>query len=364
MRYSEFKLVEVTDQVDLNDSPDIERMKELLAAKIKEIPTDPASLKALEEIEDVLASIGAGGRFNIVKNALAEIKDPDVNKSQKLIAKYFMSLEADQKAKAELLTMWKADKLVNINLITTPGQHTIADIVNGYNDNPAIREMTDDLSQIQALGQGKGEFLLSVFSKSISKSSKGDLFIKGKGQVEVKTRDGGAGRFHDQDVRPSQEYQQAVKNFVSSYKAEIEEQKIQNSTGINLAGLIKLYSSLAGEKKQSFNGVFSYVMRALFPYIQDEIPDVTGAIIAGNINQARQRYAVANLNNYIKAKTDDIGILMIDLTTDPYTFIYFTDNESLNAGGLRLHLSTAYPITQVFRNAYPQTHVVKTSQPQ
>ena len=100
--------------------------------------------------------------------------------------------------------------------------------------------------------------------------------------------------------------QQAVKNFVSSYKAEIEEQKIQNSTGINLAGLIKLYSSLAGEKKQSFNGVFSYVMRALFPYIRDEIPDVTGAIIAGNINQARQRYGVANLNNYIKLKSSKV----------------------------------------------------------
>ena len=60
--------------------------------------------------------------------------------------------------------------------------------------------MTDDLSMISFLGQGKGEFLLSVFSKSITKAGKGDLQVDGK-MVEVKTREGGAGRFMDQQVK-------------------------------------------------------------------------------------------------------------------------------------------------------------------
>ena len=91
---------------------------------------------------------------------------------------------------------------------------------------------------------------------------------------------------------------------------------------------------------------------------------IVDSIVAGNANQAKQRYAVANLNNYMAQKKDDVGILAINLAKNPYTFVFFTDNKSLNAGGMRLHSSTGYPIAVDFRDAYPQTDIVDTAQAQ
>ena len=101
----------------------------------------------------------------------------------------------------------------------------------------------------------------------------------------------------------------------------------------------------------------------LFPAAQDLVGPIVDSIVAGNGNQAKQRYAVANLNNYM-AQKDDVGILAINLAKDPYTFVFFKDNASLNAGGMRLHSSTGYPIAADFRDAYPQTDIVDTAQAQ
>jgi hypothetical protein len=167
------------------ESPEIENLKVQLSSKIKELPTDPETMKLLHEIEDMLATIGAGSRSQAVGNALELIQDPDVNKAQKLLAKYFMSLDASPKDRQAMLQLWKADNLVNVDLLMQPGKHTIGQLINNYDKNPAVKEMTDDLSQIAALGQGKGEFLLSVFSKRITKAAKGDLSIQGIGTLEV-----------------------------------------------------------------------------------------------------------------------------------------------------------------------------------
>jgi len=42
------------------ENPDIESMKKILASKIKELPTDPKTMGLLQEIEELLANIGAG----------------------------------------------------------------------------------------------------------------------------------------------------------------------------------------------------------------------------------------------------------------------------------------------------------------
>ena len=55
---------------------------------------------------------------------------------------------------------------------------------------------------------------------------------------------------------------------------------------------------------------------------------------------------------------------MINIAKNPFSFVFFNDNSSLNAGGMRLHSSTAYPITNDPRNAYPQTQIVSTQQVQ
>lgn len=367
MRAFEF-LIEKSPTAELpaaeaQDSPDIEALKLALSSKIKELPTDPATMKLLHQVEDLLSNVGAGSRAEYVGSQLQAIQDPDVNKAQKLISKYFISLDASPKDKQEMLNLWKADNLVNVDLLLTPGKNTISKLINGYDKNPAIKEMTDDLSQISALGQGKGEFLLSVFSKKITKAGKGDLAIDGVGSVEVKTTDVGAARFYDRQVRPTSKYQGAVNDFNATFKEELAAQKLTTTTGISLTGLIKLYSSLDVTKRDTFKSSISSIISNIFPSAQDSVQPIVDSILAGNENQAKQRYAVAALNNYMEQK-DDVGILAINLKKEPYTFVFFTDNKSLNAGGMRLHASTAYPITNDPLNAYPQTNIVDTAQAQ
>jgi len=357
-----FKEIIREDQEE--SSPAIEDLKAQLSAKIKQLPTDPATMKLLAEIEDLLSSVGSGSRAQIISGALEKIQDPDVNKAQKLLAKYVLSLDASPEDRRSMLDAWKADQLVNVASLLKPGERTVADIVRGYDSNPAIKELTDDLSQIAALGQGKGEFLLSVFSKKITKAApKGDLYIDGVGTLEVKTREGGAGRFYDQQVKPTQEYQNATNKFRDAFQDEIKQEKLTASTGINITGLVKLYASLPTEKRDTFRKGLLYTVLQLFPEAKNMAELFVNSVMAGNESQAKQRYAVANLNNYM-AQKDDIGILMIDLTKDPYSFVFFTDNKSLNAGGLRLHSSTAYPISNDPRYIYPQIHVQSTKQQQ
>lgn len=345
------------------DSPEIEALKQALSAKIKELPTDPETLKLLHEIEDLLSTIGAGSRSKYVGNVLQTIEDPDVNKAQKLLAKYFMSLDATPEQRKAMLELWKADKLVNVKALVTPGKHTVANLINGYDKNPAIKEMTDDLSQIAALGQGKGEFLLSVFSKKITKAEgKGDLHINGLGTVEVKTTDVGAGRFMDQQVKPTPNYQNAVNDFRATFKDAITQQGL-TSSGISIANLIKLNASLNPKQRSLFAKKLTAAVANLFPAAPEAVGPIVDSIVAGNVNQAKQRYAVANLNNYM-AQKDDVGILAINLAKDPYTFVFFKDNASLNAGGMRLHSGTGYPIAGDVRDAYPQTNIVDTTQAQ
>ena len=109
-----------TDQ----ESPEIEALKQTLSSKIRELPTDPGTMKMLHEIEDLLSSIGAGSRTKHVGNVLQAIEDPDVNKAQKLLAKYFMSLDASPKDRQAMIELWKKDQLVNVKTLITPGKNT------------------------------------------------------------------------------------------------------------------------------------------------------------------------------------------------------------------------------------------------
>lgn len=340
-------------------------LKLVIANKIKDLSPDPATEKALREIEDLLASVGAGTKTEVVGKELQKINDVDVNAAQRLLAKYIYSLDASPTDKKAMLSQWATDDgLINISALLTPGKNTVASVVNGYDKNPAIKELTDDLAQVAALGQGKGEFLLSVFSRRITKAKKGDLEIANFGQLEVKTTDGGAGRFHDQQVRPTAAYQQAVNDFIKTFDATIQAAKLKTSTGMNIDQLVALQNALPVDQRELFKEKLTTAISNIFAATPDAAGPIVDAIAVGNGNAARQRYAVAALNNYMASKTEDKGILVINLRKDPYTFVFFNDNKSLNAGGMRLHAGTIYPITNDARYAYPQTDIVDTSQVQ
>jgi hypothetical protein len=121
---------------------------------------------------------------------------------------------------------------------------------------------------------------------------------------------------------------------------------------------------LPNEQLDLFKDKLTAAISNIFVAIPDVAASIVDAIMVGNGNAAKQRYAVAALNNYMAAKTEDKGILVINLRKDPYTFVFFNDNKSLNAGGMRLHAGTIYPITNDARYAYPQTDIVDTSQAQ
>ena len=196
----------VTEKVN---TAELERIKQVIAAKIKQLPDDDVTKKALAEIEDLLRNVNAGGKAGIINGKLQSIDDPTVRAAQKELARYILSIDMTPAQRDELFDLWKADRLVDHNALLKKGQKTIADVIPKYNSNPAIKEFVDDIMSIAALGQGKGEFGLSVLSRQINKPEKGDLIIKGI-PIEVKTTDGGAGRFTDQEVRPGVGFEMAA----------------------------------------------------------------------------------------------------------------------------------------------------------
>ena len=192
---------------------EIEAFKKIIAGKIKQLPDDNATAKALREIEDLLKHVHAGGKMGIINGELASINDPTVDAAQKELARYILSIDMTPADRDQLFTLWRSNKLVKIDQLLGHGKKNFSEIITDYNKNPAIRELSNELMRISALGQGKGEFGLSVMSKSINKQEgKGDLNISGRA-IEVKTTDGGAGRFTDQEVRPGAGFDQAARKL-------------------------------------------------------------------------------------------------------------------------------------------------------
>jgi hypothetical protein len=324
------------------------------------MPADEQTKKALKEIEDLLSHVNAGGKKGHISTELQAIEDRDVNRSISLLAKYVHSLDMDAQQRATLFSQWKNDRLVNHDVLLSPGKHTIAEIINGYGDtaNPAIKELTDDLSQIATLGQGKGEFLLSVLSKSITKRHKGDLEVAGQ-NIEVKTLDKGAGRFYDQEVRPAPGFSASVENFKKAWAEEIKYAfPTAARTGLKLIDLIDLSDHIDVTKKRKYWATIQQVLTNIFPGM--DTSTIINAMQVGNIGAAKQAYAITNLNYYQGIKTDDAGMLFIDLSKPIAEFVFFRDASELAAGGLRLHAATTYPITSDPRNAYPQVRITPT----
>jgi hypothetical protein len=443
MRAKEFfKLLEAVQKPAPNEtipgdstSDPLYSLKLKIAHKIKDLDPSEQSQHVLDEIDEILATIDLGGRKKATLAVFdeADIKgeltwsDADVQSAKKLLAKYIVSLDAPVTYKKSMLDQWKNGGLIDVNLLFSTEltkQHTISEVVKGYDTNPAIRELTDDLLQVASLGKGKGEFMLKVLSPSITnpKGGKGDIEVTGLGTVEVKTTDGGAGRFTDRQVKPGPGYQSAVNNFFKTFNPFLEEpdaavqpvaqptpvapdvanpdrlktlagintpaapvaptpvvppvseakkkkpdetkpKKMSSSSGINIDQLIALYKKLPEDMRDKFVTSLTAVLDQVFL----KVPQYSGAIVqeitSGTSGKAKQLYGVGILNNYMSVKTDK-GILYINLPSNPPTFTFFTDNASLNDAGMRLNIETVYPVTNDIQLAYPKTKIVVTAQKQ
>ena len=152
------KILEVLLEAAKLDFDDLSSLKDVVTSKIKDLPEDDATARALKEIQDLLNHIHSGGKSGIINDKLQQIPDPTVASAQKMLARYLLSIEMTPEQRDELFKLWKNDKLINKSKLLTPGKHNLNDIVTGYDKNPAIEEFVNDMMKVAALGQGKGEF--------------------------------------------------------------------------------------------------------------------------------------------------------------------------------------------------------------
>lgn len=89
-----------------------------------------------------------------------------------MLARYIVSMDVTPAQRDELFSLWREDKLVNRDKLLSKGSNNFSDIIASYSTNPAISELVNDVMRIQALGQGKGEFGLSVLSKILINQTK------------------------------------------------------------------------------------------------------------------------------------------------------------------------------------------------
>ena len=336
---------------------ELEAFKATIASRIKELPPDDATVKALKEIEDLLKNVHAGGKMGIINGELQRIEDPTVTAAQKLLARYIMSLDMTPEQREELFTLWRSDKLVNRKKLLTPGKHTFDEIINKYTTNPVIKELVDELMHMATLGQGKGEFGLSVLSKNINKpEGKGDLLIDGK-KIEAKTTDGGAGRFTDQEVRPGNGFEAAARALTEFV---LSKGQPQPKSGLSLSNAINVAKELDKKDLKQYYSLIEKVINLIFNNTQSTAP-IMQAIKDGNLGAALQQYVQANFNYYMSMK-DDEGVLYINLTKEPISTVFFRNADELAKSGLRLHAGTPY-ITSIadHRLPYPQTEIIDTT---
>jgi len=436
MRSFEFLFEKKTETVAPSagepDTDPLYSLKLSIAHKIKDLPPSEETKHSLQEVEDIIDSMQLGGRKKATEAGFDGWNDKDVQSAKKMLAKYVVSLDAPIEYKRSMLEQWKNGGLIDIDILFSTGkpkQHSIGEIVKGYDTNPAVKELATDLMQVSGVGKGKGEFMLKVLSPAITHppGGKGDIEVIKYGTVEVKTTDGGAGRFTDRQVKPGKGYQAAVNDFFETFKTYLKTEnaaaetpppvappatpaptapaapendtarlqqlagiapttpvptepevtearkpktpktttakKMYSAAGINIDQLSQLYSSLPTDLR----GVFTNKLTAVVDQVFVAAPEYSGAFVTalttGTVAKAKQLYGVGILNNYMAQKTDK-GILYINLRSNPPTFTFFTDNTSLNDAGMRLNIETTYPVTNDIQNAYPKTSIVTTGQAQ
>jgi hypothetical protein len=376
----------------ITEAPDaspqeLNAFKDVIASKIKQLPADDATAKTLKEIEELLTHVHAGGRMGMINGQLHAINDPAVMAAQKRLAQYLASMEVDPKDRAELFSMWKADKIVNIDALLSKTTKGFPEIFNGYTTNPAIKQLVDDVMETADLGQGKGEFGLNVLSKSVSKpgshvegaegedKAKGDLLMRQGGKwrkIECKTTHGGAARFADQEVRPAEGYEQAaneLQRFVEQFKGTTMYQTVlpkgmAKGYGLNFRSAVDLYHGWLEQGKYGpeYLKLVERVITLIFggkAADKDRVRAIMKAFKAGNANEAIQQYSQACFDYYM-GKKDDEGVLAINLNEK--SFMFYSAAEDLTKQKLRFNSDTIYLTAKdVQRGAYPQMSIVSTT---
>ena len=380
----------------------VDNLKQILASKITTLPADEQSIKTLREIEDLLRDVNAGGFKGLLKKDLQAIDDPAVTAAQKDIAMYIMNIDGTLDERKELFDLWRADNIVNKDVLFSGDDINFEEVFNRYGENTYVTELVDTLMRVSSNGHGKGEFALSVFSKDINKppGNKGDLVAHYGGEllhVEVKTSDLGAttidpdtgketpgkpssARFGDQEVTVSDEWYVHAKdlnNFVQGRGEYAKRKGVKIAvpgSGMNLTKAIEIYTDLDNELKPIFLKKLTTTVKSIFnrevegivkraeytKRLNRNVQEIVGSIEAGDVSAATQAYTQATLNYYMSMKKDD-GVLYVDLVNN--MMIWYKSAEELESKGMRLHSSTIFltGISDPKRTAFPQVYIKPTT---
>jgi hypothetical protein len=370
---------------------DLEGLKDVVARRIKSLPDDDVTAKALKEIEDLLSHVVHGGRSASIGKEIDAVQDRAVHDAKKVLARLILSIidetGATPEHRGDFFNAWKADKIVDIGTLLSHEKVDFATVFYGYGTNPIITEFVNEVMMVSELGMGRGEFGLNVLSKSISVagkgdkdasgSKKGDLQIKTGGktyQVELKTELGGAARFGDQEVRPAEGFETAaisLNTFVKKHPMYKHlSRKISNS-GMNLNQAIEFNQMLQPADRNTFLGLVRSCVSLIFggakggrdqyvAHLRKNVNQIMQSIESGDSGSAAQQWSQANFNYYMSKKHDD-GVLYANLNNK--SFIYYTDAEQLLSQGLRFHASTPYisATKDPVRTVYPQISVQATT---
>lgn len=392
MRWKEFRIYLQEMAADAFD-----QLKFVIADKIKVLPADDVTIKTLREIEDLLRDVNAGGRKGLIMRDLTSINDPAVNAAQKELARYILSIDGTPEERNELFSLWREDKVINKDLLFSGNHVSFGEVFNTYDTNPITKELVDTLMTNHGYGHGKGEFALSVFSKEINKpkDNKGDLVVDWNGkrmQVEVKTASESvnidpetgksksstaSARFGDQEVKPIAGWDPEARDLNDYVRATGEYKNRKgfrfnslSGSGLNLSQVIEFYQQTSGQEQTEFINKVKSVIFKIFgnqtnrkeysARLKSNLKNIITAIEEGDLNAAKQAYAVASFNNYMALKEDD-GVLFVDLINS--SFIWYNNAEELVAQGLRLHADSIYitGVNDPGRTAYPQIYVQPTT---
>jgi hypothetical protein len=394
MRFREFILE--NDSATIPPAPEVSSLKDILANRIKELPNDENTVEALKEIDKLLSHVGKGLKVGSIGDEISNIDDSAVQSAKKTLARLVLNIIQETGAtmdqRQEFFDLWKADNLVNKELLLSKKNVTFDNVFNGYPGNPIIKEFVDEIMPHQDLGMGRGEFGLNVLSKSITVagkkskedndedggSKKGDLQIKLDDkayQIELKTEMGGAGRFGDQEVRPAEGFEAAameLNKFIKNHPIYSTSGIKLTKAGINLNQAIEFNQALPPNDKPKFLELVNKCVFLIFggnnrgtreeyaSRLTENLDAIMSAIESGANGQAIQQWSQANFNYYMSKKHDD-GVLYLNLNKN--SFIYYQFAEDLLDNGLRFQAKTFYisATSDPTRSVYPQISVQPTS---
>lgn len=331
-------------------------LKSSLTASISNIEFNHTNSQILLEFNELIEYVPYGGKKSYIVTQLHSIPELDSKCNIDDLANHIINTDGSFLELKELFDLWINDNLINVDLLMSPGKQSFNTIFNGYRTNSVISKLVNTLSRVSSQSIGKGEYLLSVFSNQIYKRPYGgDLSIQNK-NIELKTTDGGSARFSDQHVKPLPTYFSKVSQFRNTWKDELDKWDLPK-TGLSINWIYDISSEIPESKLDNYYNDITDIFKQLLPNFKVKV--ISDLIREGKLSLAKEVFAAVNIEYYKSIKTDDDGILYLNIAKTPAFSVYFESYEDLRNNRLELHTNTFYPIvfSTECRDAYPQIDI-------